>query len=248
MGNCTRLPISACATQHLFHPERIIGVSARKNRAMDKRRVLIAGASGRTGQLIVKQLQTNPNWIIRVLVRTDEQAALFSQQGLEVSMGDVRDTTTSWADAAMRDVHSVISVLGGMPFRANNLWRVDYEGTLRLLAAAKIADVTHYIFVSTTGLQRQRSLLQPLSFLFYPKLLAEDAIRRSGLEYTILRPASYVERPVSENHSTRAQVASACIAALDRLDTRNKTWDMGSDRLREPDADTSFGKVLDIAV
>jgi uncharacterized protein YbjT (DUF2867 family) len=147
----------------------------------------------------------------------------------------------------MQDVDVVISAMGGVPFKSNNLWRVDYEGTQRLIAAAKIARVEHYIYISTIGLRRQRSLLHPLSILFYPKLLAEDAIRRSGIPYTILRPGGLVDSAddPTGNRNSRQQVAAACVAALDRSDVRQRTWEMPAARRAEPGADPIFGVAVD---
>lgn len=214
---------------------------------MAKRRILVAGATGRTGRLVVEQLLQHPAQpTVRVLVRTTTQTSAFAGHTVETALGDVRDDITSWADAAMQDVDVVISTLGGIPFKHNNLWRVDYEGTLRLLTAARVALIDHYIFVSTTGLRRQRSILHPLSILFYPKLLAEDALRRSGLPYTIVRPGGLVATAVPEGmRNSRAQVAAACVAALDRLDVRNKTWEMAAERQAQAGADPLFGIAID---
>ncbi|HYF65284.1 MAG TPA: SDR family oxidoreductase [Herpetosiphonaceae bacterium] len=212
-------------------------------------RILVTGATGRTGRLVVEGLLGLPETpIVRVLARTAEQERAGADRGLETALGDVRDDTTSWADAAMRDVDTVISAMGGTPFKQNNLWRVDYEGTLRLLAAARTAGVGHYVFISTMGLRRERSILHPLSILFYPKLLAEDAIRRSGIDYTILRPGGLVDRGEAEPEgarNTREQVAEACLGALARPDARGKTWEMSAERRAEPGADPIFGVAVE---
>ncbi len=212
----------------------------------NKQRILVTGASGRTGGLVVDRLLARPDdFTVRVLVRMQDQAQAWEQRGVEAALGDVRDTATSWADSALRDVDIVISTMGGAPFRANNLWRVDYEGTQRLIAAAKVAGVDHYVFVSTMGLRRHRTLRHPLSVLFYPKLLAEDVVRRSGLDYTIIRPGGLVENADSGMRNTREQVADACIAALDRPEVRNHTWEMSADRRSESGADPIFGVAID---
>jgi len=214
---------------------------------MAKRRVLVTGATGKTGLLLIAELLKRPEELtVRALVRVPEQAKAFKARGVETTLGDVRDATTSWADAAMHDVDVVISTMGGVPFKNNNLWRVDYEGTQRLIAAAKVAGVAHYIYISTMGLRRQRSLLHPLSILFYPKLLAEDAIRRSGIPYTILRPGGLVDSGEPEGtRNRRQQVADACVAALDRSDGRQKTWEMAAARRADPGADPIFGVAVD---
>lgn len=213
-------------------------------------RILVTGGSGKTGRLVLETLLAHPDKPpLRVLVRSTEQAKSYADRGLETAWADVRDDSTSWADAALRDVDVVLSTMGGAPFGKNSLWRVDYEGTQRLITAAKTAQIDHYIFVSTMGLRRQRSILHPLSILFYPKLLAEDVIRRSGISYTILRPGGLVDTPNAElsgTRNSRAQVAEACCAALHRPDVRGKTWEMTVARRAEPGADPLFGVAVEV--
>lgn len=208
------------------------------------RRVLVAGATGKTGRLILALLAGHAaKPIIRALVREPAQAAEFERRGFETEVADVRDGATSWADSAVRDVDVVVSALGGLPLTGNSVWRVDYEGTQRLLAAAKIARVDHYIFISMTGLRREQSLLRPISLLFYPKLLAEDAIRRSGIDYTILRPGELIDdEPPAGGSTSRSEVAEAVIAAMDRPEARNQIFELATEQRRRPGADRILGR------
>ena len=69
---------------------------------------------------------------------------------------------------------------------------MDYQGTLNLLAAAKQASVEHVVLISSIGAD---DILYPLNLLFgilFWKKRAEEAIQRSGLRYTIVRPGGTV--------------------------------------------------------
>jgi uncharacterized protein YbjT (DUF2867 family) len=212
------------------------------------KRILVTGATGRTGTLVVDRvLAHSAQYTVRVVLRRAEQAAAFAQRGVEIALANVQDDTPGWADTVMQGVDVVISTMGGTPFQRNNLWRVDYAGTCRLLAAAQGAGVDQYIFVSTMGLRRKRSIVHPFSILFYPKLLAEDAIRNSGLRYTILRPGGLVDGPPSRGtRNTRAEVAEACVTAVGCANMMNKTVEMSAGRRAQPGADPMFGVAITI--
>ena len=69
---------------------------------------------------------------------------------------------------------------------------MDYQGTLNLLAAAKQADVEHVVLISSIGADDN---LYPLNLLFgilFWKKRAEEALQRSGLRYTIVRPGGTI--------------------------------------------------------
>jgi len=106
------------------------------------KRILVTGATGRTGTLVVDRvLAHSAQYTVRVVLRRAEQAAAFAQRGVEIALANVQDDTPGWADTVMQGVDVVISTMGGAPFQRNNLWRVDYVGTCRLLAAAQGAGV-----------------------------------------------------------------------------------------------------------
>lgn len=67
-------------------------------------------------------------------------------------------------------------------------FQIDYNGTVNLLAAAQQAKVEHVVLISSIGAD---DILYPLNLLFgvlFWKKRAEEAIQRSGLRYTIVRP------------------------------------------------------------
>src|SRR5439155_9247333 len=65
---------------------------------------------------------------------------------------------------------------------------VDWEGNRNLIRAAVTQNVEHFILVSIQGVEPNH----PME-LFRMKLRAEEALKQSGLQWTILRPTSYME-------------------------------------------------------
>lgn len=207
-----------------------------------RRRVLVTGASGRTGALVIDRLlQRGDEFIVRALIRNEQYAPSLTRRGVEVVIGDVQQASLN-TSALLANVDCVISTMGGLPFTKSSMWRVDYRGTLRLLAASQGANVKHFVFVSTMGLRRKRSLLHPFSILFYPKLLAEDAIRGSGLPYTIVRPGGLVDDKVPQGtRNSRHEVAEVCVTALSHRAALNKIFEISAGRRSAAHADPVFG-------
>lgn len=217
--------------------------------------VLVVGASGGVGLNVVRALHRE-GIPIRVLLRDSGKAAPFEKLGAEVVIADVTDADKApvLLKKAMVGVKAVISALGTRQFIGANagLKQVDYYGTRRLVDAAKVAGVEHYILNSTMGVAERRSILKPFSIPFYPKWQAEEYLVKSGLTYTIIRPGGLVDKdedikgPPGWTHKPalayaqlsgeggfnglgrvlRLDVAEAMVKSLGLSEARNKIFDI----------------------
>jgi uncharacterized protein YbjT (DUF2867 family) len=192
--------------------------------------VVVIGATGRTGGEAVAQLAAQGAWSVRALVRDPAKAAKLPS-GVEVVRGDVRDPAT--LAAALRGATYVIAAAGstgGAYFGDNSPEKVDYEGTKNVAEAAKAAGVKRVCLVSSMGVTHSdHPLNKRLNNIFDWKLKGENALRASGVGYTIVRPGGLRDEPggrvgvramqgdtlQSEGTIPRADVAAACIASLD---------------------------------
>jgi len=152
---------------------------------------LVVGATGRLGGEICRRLavQGKP---VKALVRpTADQAKVdkLKSYDVEIVPGDLRDRTS--LEAACQGVTAVISTASSMPFSyqpgENDIQTVDLEGLRNLIAAARAADVHHFIYTSFSG---NIDLACPLR---NAKRAVEQALKDSGLTYTILRPSYFTE-------------------------------------------------------
>lgn len=149
--------------------------------------VLVAGGTGFIGRHIVHSLQARGH-DVAVLSRTPERAVRAVPQGTAVRQGDVRCPET--LQAAMEGVDTVINAVQfpnhpvENPRKGYTYMAVDGEGTVRLVAAAKAAGVRRFIYLSGAGTRAGQT-----APWFRTKLLAEKAVRESGLAYTIFRPS-----------------------------------------------------------
>ncbi|UFP96415.1 SDR family oxidoreductase [Gloeobacter morelensis] len=194
--------------------------------------ILVVGATGQTGQQIVKKLRAQ-SMALRVLARSRARACEVFGDGTAVVEGDVLKTDS--LGPAMNGVETIFCATGTRTgFGANGAQQVDYEGTRNLVYAARRAGVGRLILVSSLCVSR---LIHPLNLfggvLFWKKR-AEDYLLDSGLNFTIVRPgglrdgaggAEIVVRPADtlfEGTIDRADVARVCVEALGSVESEYK--------------------------
>lgn len=151
--------------------------------------VAVAGGSGFIGRAIARRLTAIGEIKVRVLTRNPDAArARLNLTEVEFVRGDIAEPAT------LKDSLAGASAIVGAvqfdgypienPRRGLTFERVDYGGTVALLAAAKQAGVGQFIYISGAAANENSS--HPG---FRAKGRVERAIRESGLTYTIFRPS-----------------------------------------------------------
>jgi uncharacterized protein YbjT (DUF2867 family) len=114
------------------------------------RTILVIGATGAMGRPIVKQLLADAqnHWQIRAFTRNlhsaqAQQLVEFGQGRVELFQGDLNDTAS--VTAAMQDMYGVFC---NTDFWASCSVAVEREQGLRVLAAAKTANIQHLVYSS----------------------------------------------------------------------------------------------------
>ncbi len=150
---------------------------------------LVVGATGFLGSDICRLLiqQGQP---VRALVRTTSDPAkkeALQSLGIELIVGDLKDPAS--LAAACQGVGAVISTASVTISRQpdDSIQAVDLDGQLNLIKAAKTAHVAQFIYVSYSG---NIDVDCPLKTA---KRTVEQAVKESGMTYTILRPSSFME-------------------------------------------------------
>ena len=189
--------------------------------------LLVVGSTGPLGREFVAQAM-EAGHVVRALAR--DPSALKPAPGLEVVRGDVFDQPS--LDAAARGQDAAVVILG-LPFSAlRKPTNVYSQGTRNVIAALKAASVRRLIVVSSFGVgdsRRDAKLLERAFFslalrgAYADKDLQEQAVRESGLDYTIVRP-------------TRFTTAARAPAATPRASAPARSLR----RLREPMSPASF--------
>jgi len=149
---------------------------------------LIVGATGLVGGEICRRLaaQQKP---VRALVRPAGDASRIDElraSGAELAMGDLKDPAS--IQAACVGATAVLSTASSMLSRqpGDTIDGVDRLGQLQLIEAAKSAGVKHFVYVSFTPMAEDFALQRA-------KREVEQALMASGMAYTILRPAFFME-------------------------------------------------------
>jgi NADH dehydrogenase len=144
--------------------------------------ILIIGATGFVGRRLVRRLAGDAGLKVRVLLRPGSDTDRLPRGvPVHIMMGGLTDMDSLLA--AMEGVHTVFHLVGTeMRGRHAQLKEVDVAGAQAVIEAALSARVGRLIYVSRVGADRASA---------FPVLRAkgeiEDAIRASGLSYTIFR-------------------------------------------------------------
>ncbi len=151
--------------------------------------ILIVGATGLLGSATALPLLAQGH-AVRVLVRDRARAADLQRAGAEVFIGDLTDVRS--LELACKGVERVFACAHSMLGRGRYASaQVDHVGHSALVAAARDAKVEHFVYTSVMGAREQH----PIDF-FRSKFEIEAVVKGSGMGYTILRPAAFMEHHV----------------------------------------------------
>jgi uncharacterized protein YbjT (DUF2867 family) len=142
--------------------------------------VFLTGASGFMGSRLSAELLRRGH-TVRGLVRAGSERKLPA--GVEAIIGDALDSST-WA-VRVKGCDTFVHLVGvahPSPAKAAQFQSVDLAGARVAVAAAQSAGVSHFVYVSVAH-------PAPMMHEYIEaRTAAEDAIRASGLNATILRP------------------------------------------------------------
>ena len=140
--------------------------------------ILISGASGAVGIPTIRHL-VKRGTSVRALTSSEKSAARLKSLGVaETVIGDWRN-----AGDVRRAVDGVRSVMHVPPRFTED----EVDIGLRVVAAAKAAGVEYFVFSSAFHPQMRKMDHH------WSKLLVEEAVVESGLSFTILQPAMFMQ-------------------------------------------------------
>ena len=140
--------------------------------------ILVTGAAGKTGQAVIKALVAGRQ-SVRALVRRDEQIHVVKSLGAkEAIVGDMRDLVI--LRRATQGVHAIYHI-------CPNVSPDEIQIGKTAIIAAHDAGVEQFVFHSVMHPQTEAMSHH------WNKLRVEEALFESGLAYTILQPASYMQ-------------------------------------------------------
>jgi NAD(P)H dehydrogenase (quinone) len=216
--------------------------------------ILVTGAAGKTGRAVLRALKARGERL-RALVRRAEQAAIVEAAGAgEAVVGDMRSQPA--LEEALRGVRAVCHI-------PPNVSPDEVPIGASLIAAARAAGVERIVY---------HSVLHPQTETMphhWQKLRVEEALLASGLPYTILQPAVYMQNvlahwaaicregiyPVPYAAATRLSlvdledVAQAAACVLTESGHLGATYELvGTEALSQDEIATALGEGLSRAV
>jgi NADH dehydrogenase len=167
VGNATTIWVSRTnnTNAHKYDYTEVPFVESRRFTDNSPIMILVTGATGFIGRSVMRQLQLNGVEAQAYIGRINDTAALRDQ------LNDV-DTVIHLAGAEARG-------------RKRYLQQVDVLGTEELIKAAQFCSVRRVIHIS-----RLNANPNALYSVLRVKGLAEDIVKKSGLDYTIVRSAT----------------------------------------------------------
>ena len=151
-----------------------------------KENVLVAGANGNTGKRIVQLLKESQYFNPVALVRKKEQTRQFEEKGVDVILGDLEKDLSH----AIKNIDKVVFAAGsGGNTSAEKTTLVDQEGAKRLVDVSKTAKVKKFVMLSSINADDPSSN-KNLKHYLEAKKNADDHLKNSGLNYTIVRPGT----------------------------------------------------------
>ncbi len=216
--------------------------------------ILVTGAAGKTGRAVIQAL-AKKHQPVRALVRRPEQgSSVMSAGATEISVGDLRNPAD--LEHACRSVQAVYAIIPNM---SPDETRIGLE----IIQAARAAGVEHFVYHSVLHPQVEAMPHH------WQKMHVEAYLFESGIEYTILQPAAYMQNvlgywksiresglyPVPYPVDTRlgmvdlADVAEAAAVVLTEKGHDGATYELATDeRLSQVEAARIIGQVLGKAV
>jgi uncharacterized protein YbjT (DUF2867 family) len=157
-------------------------------------KVAIAGGHGKIGRRLTRLLARQGDEVLS-LIRNPDHAGDVSADGGQPAIVDLENDDGEKVAGAVGDSDAVVFAAGAGPGSGPaRKETMDYGGAVKLIDAAKQRGVGHYVMVSSMGADPNASNGQMAPY-FRAKGKAEEALRQSGLPYTIIRPGGLTEDP-----------------------------------------------------
>ncbi len=166
-------------------------------------KVVVFGATGKTGKEIVKQSLAQ-GYEVTAFVR-DPSKMTLEHGDLKLMTGDVCEFAA--VTQAIQGQDAAICALGTSELGKTT---VRSEGTANIVRAMKEDHVKRLVVVSAMGVAESWSMLSFVNKLFFATLLRnarrdheeqEVVVKESGLDWTIIRPSGLTDSPITESYS-----------------------------------------------
>jgi uncharacterized protein YbjT (DUF2867 family) len=201
-------------------------------------RVVIAGGHGQIA-LRLTALLAGRGDVVTGVVRNPDHRADVESAGATAVVRDLEATTVADLAQDLSDADAVVFAAGAGPNSgAARKETVDRAAAVLLADAAELAGVRRYVLVSAMGVDTEPASDSGEVWIAYlrAKRAAEEALRATALDWTILRPGGLTDDPgvgrvllapsVPRGVVTRDDTAAVLAALLDSPGTVGQTLEL----------------------
>ncbi|CAM3368161.1 SDR family oxidoreductase [Aequorivita lipolytica] len=192
-------------------------------------KVLIAGANGTTGKKIISILKNSNKYEPIAMVRKEDEISQFKNEGIKTILADLENDVSQTTKGIDRVIFAAGS--GGKKVK-----EVDQEGAKKLVDASKKDGIKKFVMLSSMGADNPEEASELKDYL-KAKHNADEHLKNSGLEYTIVRPGALnnnegkgkIELDNKLNKSgeiSRRDVAETLVGSLEDDVAKNKTFEI----------------------
>ncbi len=209
-------------------------------------RVLVAGAHSKTARRLVRMLVEDGHEV-RGLVRKEEQLGDVEADGAEAVLVDLEEEEVGGGvGRAVDGCDAIVFAAGAGPGSgAARKETMDYGGAAKLVEAAQERGVRRYLMLSSMGAGDPEGGSEAMRPYLRAKARADERLKSSDLDYTIIRPGSLTEEGTGRIEAAevlgrrgeipREDVARTFAVALEMPNTYHKTFEIigGETPIRE---------------
>lgn len=213
-------------------------------------KVLVVGANGQIGRHLVKKLADSDIHSPVAMIREEEQISYFNSLNVESVIASLEGSVKEITEA-MAGCEAIVFTAGsGASTGADKTLLIDLDGAAKTIKAAEENGVKRFLMVSAIQADRRQNWTKEMAPYYVAKHHADNILRSSGLDYTIVRPGLLLNDAgtgkVQASEMTgygsipREDVAEVLIASLSKDNLTNKTFELISG---EEDIETALDRL-----
>jgi uncharacterized protein YbjT (DUF2867 family) len=215
--------------------------------------IAIVGGNGKIARHLIGALKEQGHTPL-ALVRNMDHSAELEALGATVGILDIENSTDADFGNAFEGSDAIVFAAGGGP--DGNIDRkrtVDFEGSIKSIAGAKLTDIHRFVQISAISVDKPIAADAGDVWTAYveAKRDADVALRASALDWTIIRPGALIDDgptglitlgdEVARGPIPRADVAALLAAVIADDRTIGKQWEVVS-------GDTPIADAIDALV
>ncbi|KRN97713.1 NAD(P)-binding oxidoreductase [Companilactobacillus kimchiensis] len=198
-------------------------------------KILVIGANGRTGLQIATTLK-NSGYEVIAGVHSPNHIDYVKKLNLAVRKIDLIDMTVAQIAQEMTDIDTIVFASGAPQTQPELAMWIDLDGAAKTMQAAQKNNIKRFIMLSAAGAENRKTWdIYDIPSYYLAKYYAEDYLKKSGLIYTIIRPAILTDDiprdkvgliDTGDPRVSRSDVASVVLQAIENSGFKNTDFNL----------------------